>query len=75
MPGNVAYYDGLVKVDLDSINPMIAMPFHPSNVYEIDEVNKNAADILADVEKRAKVSFGDKVEFCLMDKLKDASSL
>ena len=71
VPGNVAYYDGLVKVDLDSINPMIAMPFHPSNVYEIDEVNKNAADILADVEKRAKVSFGDKVEFSLMDKLKD----
>ena len=70
-PGNVAYYDGLVKVDLSSINPMIAMPFHPSNVYEIAEVNKNAADILADVEKRAKVSFGDKVEFSLQDKIKD----
>ena len=67
-PGAVAY---LVKVDLDSINPMIAMPFHPSNVYEIDEVNKNAKDILADVEKRAKVSFGDKVEFSLQDKLRD----
>jgi aconitate hydratase len=70
-PGKVAYYDGLVKVDLGSINPMIAMPFHPSNVYEIDEVNRNAADILADVEKKAKVSFGDKVEFSLMNKLKD----
>ena len=70
-PGNVAYYDGLVKVDLDSINPMIAMPFHPSNVYEIEEVNRNAADIIADVEKRAKVSFGDKVTFSLHDKLKD----
>ena len=70
-PGEVAYYDGLVKVDLDSLNPMIAMPFHPSNVYEIAEVNKNAADILADVEKRAKVSFGDKVEFSLQDKIRD----
>ncbi|MCR5557550.1 MAG: hydratase [Butyrivibrio sp.] len=70
-PGNVAYYDGLVRVDLDSLNPMIAMPFHPSNVYEIAEVNANAADILADVEKRAKVSFGDKVEFSLQNKLKD----
>ncbi len=70
-PGKVAYYDGLVKVDLGSIRPMIAMPFHPSNVYEIDEVNRNAADILADVEKRAKVSFGDKVEFSLKDKIKN----
>ena len=74
-PGNVAYYDSVVKVDLDSINPMIAMPFHPSNVYEIDEVNRNAADILADVEKRAKVSFGDKVEFSLQDKIKDGKLL
>ena len=70
-PGKVAYYDGLVKVDLDSLNPMIAMPFHPSNVYEIAEVNANAADILADVEKRAKVSFGDKIEYSLMDKIKN----
>ncbi len=70
-PGAVAYYDGLVKVDLDTLNPMIAMPFHPSNVYEIAEVNRNAADILADVEKRAKVSFGDKVEFSLQNKIKD----
>ncbi len=70
-PGAVAYYDGLVKVDLDTLNPMIAMPFHPSNVYEIAEVNRNAKDILADVEKRAKVSFGDKVEFSLQDKVRD----
>nr|WP_297708114.1 hydratase [uncultured Butyrivibrio sp.] len=70
-PGAVAYYDGLVKVDLDALNPMIAMPFHPSNVYEIAEVNRNAKDILADVEKRAKVSFGDKVEFSLQDKVRD----
>ncbi|MCR5404892.1 MAG: hydratase [Butyrivibrio sp.] len=70
-PGKTAYYDGLVRVDLGSINPMIAMPFHPSNVYEIAQVNENAEDIFADVEKRAKVSFGDKVEFSLMDKIKD----
>ncbi len=70
-PGKVAFYDGLVKVDLDSINPMIAMPFHPSNVYEIDEVNRNAADIFEEVTKRARVSFGDKVEYSLKDKIKD----
>ncbi len=70
-PGKVAYYDGLVKVDLSKVRPMIAMPFHPSNVYTIEEVNRNAADILADVEKRAKVSFGDKIEYSLMNKLKD----
>ena len=74
-PGNVAYYDGLVRVDLNTLNPMIAMPFHPSNVYEIAEVNRNAADILADVEKRAKVSFGDKVDFSLQSKLKDGKLL
>ncbi len=70
-PGKVAYYDGLVKVDLDSLNPMIAMPFHPSNVYEIDEVNRNAADIFEEVTKRARVSFGDKVEYSLKDKIKN----
>ena len=68
-PGKVAYYDGLVEVDLDSLNPMIAMPFHPSNVYEISEVNNNLEDILDEVTKRAKVSFGDKVEYSLKDKI------
>ncbi len=68
-PGKVAYYDGLVKVDLDSLNPMIAMPFHPSNVYEISEVNQNLTDILEEVTKRAKVSFGDKVEYSLKEKI------
>ena len=68
-PGKVAYYDGLVKVDLDSLNPMIAMPFHPSNVYEISEVNQNLEDILEEVTKRAKVSFGDKVSYSLKDKI------
>ena len=64
-PGKVAYYDGIVEVDLDKIKPMIAMPFHPSNTYTIEEVNANLDDILADVEKRALVSLdgavGDKV--------------
>ncbi len=69
-PGKVAYYDGLVKVDLSALNPMIAMPFHPSNVYEIAEVNRNAEDIFEEVTKRAKVSFGDKVEYSLSDKIK-----
>ena len=40
-PGEVAYYDGIVEVDLDKIKPMIAMPFHPSNTYTIEEVNAN----------------------------------
>ena len=68
-PGQTAYYDGVVKVDLGTIRPMIAMPFHPSNAYEIDEVNANLEDILAETEKRAKVSFGDKIEYSLRDKI------
>ncbi len=70
-PGKVAYYDGVVKVDLSTVKPMIAMPFHPSCAYEIDEVNANLEDILAETEKRAKVSFGDKVEFNLRNKIKN----
>ena len=68
-PGNLAYYDGFIRVDLSAIRPMIAMPFHPSNVYTIEEVQKNLPDILADVEKRARVSFGDKIDYCLQDKI------
>ena len=70
-PGDVAYYDGVVEVDLSTIKPMIAMPFHPSNTYEIEEVNANLEDIIADVEKRAKVSFGDKVEYSLKEKIRN----
>ena len=70
-PGAVAYYDGVVKVELDKIKPMIAMPFHPSNAYTIDELNANLDDILADVEKRAAVSLGNKVPFTLRDKVRD----
>ena len=70
-PGGVAYYDGLVTVDLDQIEPMIAMPFHPSNTYTIEEVRRNPMDIIADVEKRARVSLGGSVEYSLQDKVID----
>lgn len=70
-PGSVAYYDGVVYVDLSKIKPMIAMPFHPSNVYTIDELKDNLMDILDDVEKRALVSLDGKVDFTLKDKVRD----
>ena len=70
-PGAVAYYDGIVEVDLDQIQPMIAMPFHPSNTYTIQEVNENLEDILADVEKRALVSLDGAVDYSLRDKIRD----
>ena len=70
-PGNVAYYDGCVEIDLSEIKPMIAMPFHPSNTYTIDELKANLDDILADVEKRAQVSLDGKISFTLRDKVID----
>mgnify|MGYP003217618774 CR=1 FL=1 len=70
-PGNVAYYDGCVEINLSEIKPMIAMPFHPSNTYTIDELKANLDDILADVEKRAQVSLDGKVPFTLRDKVVD----
>ena len=70
-PGQVAYYDGVVEVDLDQIRPMIAMPFHPSNTYTIEEVNKNLLDILDDVEKRALVSLDGQVQYTLKDKIRN----
>ena len=69
--GNVAYYDGCVEIDLSEIKPMIAMPFHPSNTYTIDELKANLDDILADVEKRAQVSLDGKIPFTLRDKVVD----
>ena len=66
-----AYYDGLIEVDLGKIRPMIAMPFHPSNTYMVDEVNKNPKDILHEVEEKAKVSFGKDINFKLTDKIKN----
>lgn len=71
-PADVTYYDGMVYVDLDSIKPMIALPFHPSNVYTIDELNENPGDILRSVELEAeRLSDGRALEFSLTDKLKD----
>lgn len=68
-PGSVAYYDGMIYVDLAKVKPMIAMPFHPSNVYSIEELNSNLNDILADVEKKAGISLDNKVKFTLRDKI------
>lgn len=70
-PGEAAYYDGMVYVDLGSIRPMIAMPFHPSNAYTIEEVNANLKDILHDVEEKAKVSLDNAVEYSLQDKIRN----
>ena len=70
-PGQVAYYDGMIMVDLGKIKPMIAMPFHPSNVYTIEELNANLDDILADVEKRAAVSLDGAVDFTLKNKVRN----
>ena len=70
-PGSVAYYDGMIEIDLSKIKPMIAMPFHPSNTYTIEELNANLMDILDDCEKRAEVSFDGAVKLDLKSKVRD----
>ncbi len=70
-PGQIAYYDGMIEIDLDEIKPMIAMPFHPSNTYTIDELKANLMDILDDVEKKAQVSLDGKIDFSLKNKVVD----
>ena len=70
-PGEVAYYDSFIEIDLSQIKPMIAMPFHPSNTYTIEELNANLMDILDDCEKRAKVSFDGKVDLDLKSKVRN----
>ena len=70
-PGEVAYYDGMITVDLSKVRPMIAMPFHPSNTYTIEELNANLMDILDETEKRAQVSLDGAAELCLKDKVKN----
>ncbi len=70
-PAAVTYYDGCVEVDLSKIRPMIAMPFHPSNVYTIEELNANLMDILDDVEKKALISLDGAVEYRLKDKVRN----
>ncbi len=69
-PADVTYYDGLVYVDLSTVKPMIALPFHPSNAFEIDELNANLGDILHEVEKEAaRLTEGKDIEFSLTDKI------
>ena len=69
-PADVTYYDGLVYVDLSTVKPMIALPFHPSNAFEIDELNANLGDILREVEKEAaRLTEGKEIEFSLTDKI------
>jgi aconitate hydratase len=71
-PKSVAYYDGMIYVDMSEIKPMIAMPFHPSNVYTIDELNANLYDILDEVEKKALISLDNtNIKFTLKDKIKN----
>ena len=70
-PAKVAYYDGMVKIDLSKIRPMIAMPFHPSNTYTIEDMNKNLMDVLHDCEQKALVSLDGQVDFKLTDKVHD----
>ena len=70
-PGEVAYYDSFIEIDLSQIRPMIAMPFHPRNTYTIDELNANLMDILDDCEKRAEVSFDGKVKLDLKSKVRN----
>ncbi len=70
-PSDTAYYDEVVSVDLSKIKPMIALPFHPSNAYTIEELNQNLSDILSDVEKKARISLGDRVDFDLHRKIRN----
>ena len=71
-PGPVAYYDGLIEVDLGKVVPMIALPFHPSNTYTIDELGENLEDILAKVEKDAARQLDNpNITFTLRDKIKN----
>ncbi len=70
-PGEAAYYDGMIELDLSEVKPMIAMPFHPSNAVTIDELNANLLDILDDCEKKAQVSFNGAVNLNLKEKVRD----
>ncbi|MCM1319064.1 MAG: hydratase [Muribaculaceae bacterium] len=70
-PGKVAYYDGVIKIDLDKQESMIALPFHPSNAYTIHELQADPERILREVEEDARKRFGDKISVNLVDKIKD----
>ncbi len=70
-PGKVAYYDSMVKVDLGKVEPMIALPFHPSNAYPISEVNKNAKDFLNEIEAKARKQFGTEIDYTINNKIEN----
>lgn len=70
-PAETAYYDGCVYVDLSTVKPMIALPFHPSNTFEIDELNANVSDILREVEKEAEHVGNGRAAYTLTDKIVD----
>ena len=71
VPGEGAYYDGMIGIDLSKIEPMAAMPFHPSEAVTIRDLQTNAGDILRTVEQRAEAQFDGKVALHLVEKLKN----
>ena len=68
-PADPAYYDGAVVIDLSRVEPMIALPFHPSNAYTVKEVIQNARDILGEVEEAGNRLKGEGKPFKLLDKV------
>jgi aconitate hydratase len=70
-PKVVTYYDGMIYVDLSRIKPMIAMPFHPSSTYTIEELNNNPLDILEECEKRALVNLEGDLNYSLKNKVRN----
>ncbi len=68
-PGNVAYYDAMIRIDLSTQESMIALPFHPSNAFTIHELQANPTEILRQVEEDTRKRFGDKVQVDLVDKV------
>ncbi len=70
-PGKVAYYDGMIRIDLSTQESMIALPFHPSNAYTIHELQAEPERILREVEEDARKRYGDKVQVDLLGKLRD----
>ena len=68
-PGDVAYYDGMIRIDLSTQESMIALPFHPSNAYTIHELQADPERILREVEEDARRRFGDKIDIDLTGKI------
>ena len=71
-PADLAYYDGVVEVDLSAIRPMIALPMHPSNAFTIEELNANLEDILHACEQDVQKLIGRKdVQLDLCSKIEN----